>query len=75
MEAAPSAAGRNLVATGEFIHADPSDPIHYGKGEVTVYDDVVHLGPNFEVGPGPKFHVYLVPNDTVTPSTEVPKTM
>lgn len=75
MEAAPSAAGRNLVATGEFIHADPSDPIHYGKGKVTVYDDVVHLGPNFEVGPGPKFHVYLVPNDTVTPSTEVPKTM
>lgn len=51
------------------------DPIHYGKGKVTVYDDVVHRGPNFEVGPGPKFHVYLVPNDTVTPSTEVTKAM
>jgi hypothetical protein len=75
MEAAPSASGRTLVATGEFIHADPSDPIHHGKGKVTVYDDVVHLGPNFEVGPGPKFHVYLVPEANVTPSTAVARTM
>jgi len=70
-----NAEAKKVVATGKFIHANPSDPIHYGKGSVTVYDDVVHLSSDFEVGPGPKFHVYLVPLDTVTPSTEVTKTM
>ena len=25
-----------LVARGEFIHANPSDPIHYGSGKVEV---------------------------------------
>ena len=25
----------NLVATGTFIHANPSDPVHYGKGKVS----------------------------------------
>ncbi|MCG8544356.1 MAG: DM13 domain-containing protein, partial [Alphaproteobacteria bacterium] len=64
-----------VVATGRFIHANPSDPIHFGKGSVTVYEDVVHLEQDFEVGPGPKFHVYLVPLEKVTPSTEVTKTM
>ncbi|HYJ59409.1 MAG TPA: DM13 domain-containing protein [Methyloceanibacter sp.] len=49
-----------LVATGKFIHASPSDPIHYGKGAVSVYDGVVFLHDDFAVGPGPKFHVYLV---------------
>lgn len=52
---------RVLVARGSFIHADPSDPVHYGKGGVTVYGDAVHLAADFEVGPGPKYHVYLVP--------------
>lgn len=66
---------RKLVARGTFIHANPSDPIHYGKGGVTVYEDLVRLEPDFEVGPGPKFHVYLVPDAEVTPSTEVAKTM
>jgi len=28
---------------------------------VTVRQDSVFLGEDFEVGPGPKFHVYLVP--------------
>ena len=27
-----------LVASGSFIHANPSDPVHYGKGRVSVYD-------------------------------------
>ena len=31
--------------------------------------------PNFQVGPGPAYHVYLVLLDEVTPSTEVDKTM
>lgn len=74
-EAAPADAAARPVATGTFIHANPSDPIHYGRGGVTVYDRAVRLEPDFEVGPGPKYHVYLVPLDTVTPDTEVDKTM
>jgi len=66
---------RQMVATGMFIHADPRDPIHYGKGKLTVYQDLVHLDGDFEVGPGPKFHVYLVPEKNVTPSTNVARTM
>ncbi|MEM7208837.1 MAG: DM13 domain-containing protein [Pseudomonadota bacterium] len=61
----------DVVATGEFIHADPSDPIHYGSGKVTVYDDLVHLGDDFNVAPGPKYHVFLVPDTDVTPQTDV----
>ena len=64
-----------VLATGTFIHANPSDPIHYGKGKVTVYSDLVHLESDFEVGPGPKFHVYLVPDRNVTTRTAVDRTM
>jgi hypothetical protein len=49
------------LAAGTFIHANPSDSFHWGKGSVTVRQDSVFLGEDFEVGPGPKFHVYLVP--------------
>ena len=70
-----AAESRQVVARGSFIHANPSDPIHYGKGDATVYRDLVHLEANFEVGPGPKYHVYLVPEQNVTPDTEVAKTM
>ena len=66
---------RKLVATGMFIHANSRDPIHYGKGKLTAYQDLVHLDGDFEVGPGPKFHVYLVPEKNVTPSTNVARTM
>lgn len=66
---------RPVVARGAFIHANPSDPIHHGRGDVTVYQDLVHLESNFEVGPGPKYHVYLVPEENVTPDTDVAKTM
>jgi hypothetical protein len=66
---------RKIKATGMFIHANPRDPIHYGKGKLTVYQDLVHLDGDFEVGPGPKFHVYLVPEKNVIPSTNVAKTM
>lgn len=64
-----------LAATGNFVHADPSDPIHYGKGKVSVYDRVVFLGQDFEVGPGPKYHVYLVPAEKVRNSGQVNNTM
>ena len=63
------------VARATFIHANPSDPIHYGRGTATLYPDLVRLESDFEVGPGPKFHVYLVPLADVTPDTEVEKTM
>jgi hypothetical protein len=74
-EKAPESSQQKIIATGTFIHADPADSFHYGKGSVTVYEKTVHLGADFEVGPGPKFHVYLVPVENVTPKTDVAKTM
>ena len=74
-EQVDSPASRKLVAKGTFIHANPSDPIHHGKGGLTAYQDLVHLESDFEVGPGPKFHVYLVPEGNVVPSTNVARTM
>ena len=74
-EKAPGQPERKVLARGNFIHANPSDPIHYGKGRVTVYESLLHLEPDFEVGPGPKFHVYLVPEAEVVPSTNVARTM
>ena len=64
-----------LVATGTFIHANPSDPIHYGKGKVSVYRRTVFLEPDFEVGPGPAFHVYLVPKANIRDAAAVNDTM
>jgi hypothetical protein len=66
---------RKVLARGTFAHPNPSDPIHYGKGRVTVYEGLLYLEPDFEVGPGPKYHVYLVPEAEVLPSTNVAKTM
>lgn len=74
-ERVDDAASRHVVARGEFIHANPSDPIHYGRGRVTVYDRLVHLESDFQVGPGPKFHVYLVPLRDVGTDTDVARTM
>ena len=39
-----------LVANGTFIHADPSDPIHFGKGGVKVFESTVFIDDTFEVG-------------------------
>ena len=64
-----------LVAKGTFIHANPSDPVHYGKGGVSVYQNVVFLHEDFEVGPGPAFHVYLVPNANIRDAGQVTGTM
>ena len=60
-----------LVASGTFIHANPSDPVHYGKGRVRVYENTVFLESDFEVGPGPAFHVYLVPKSTIRSSSDL----
>ena len=47
------------VASGTFIHANPSDPVHYGMGRTSVFEDVVRLESDFVVGPGPKYKVLL----------------
>ena len=60
-----------LVASGRFIHANPSDPVHYGSGKVSVYEGTVFLEADFEVGAGPDFHVYLVASEQVRASADV----
>src|SRR5262245_20061468 len=60
-----------LVATGTFIHANPSDPLHWGQGKVSVYERTVFLEPDFKVGPGPKYHVYLLPRAEVRSEADV----
>lgn len=75
MDVLTEAESERLVARGDFIHANPSDPIHYGSGTVEVYDDVVFLGADFEVGPGPAYHVYLVPKAGIRASDDVAETM
>ena len=59
------------VAAGTFIHANPSDPVHWGKGAVSVYQRAVFLEPDFEVGPGPAFHVYLVPKAGIRSNSDL----
>jgi len=66
MEKVADRASKTVVAKATFIHANPSDPVHYGKGSATVFDDLVHLEKDFEVGPGPKYHVFLSPRAPVT---------
>jgi len=60
-----------LIASGTFIHANPSDPVHYGNGHVSVYESTVFLEPDFEVGPGPAYHVYLVPKAPIRSSSDL----
>ncbi len=75
MEQLTAAEKTGLVAEGTFIHANPSDPIHYGKGRVSVYEKTVFLHDDFEVGPGPKFHVYLVPKSDIRASSDLSDVM
>ena len=75
MEELTSTEKTSLVATGAFIHANPNDPIHYGTGKVEVYENTLFLGSDFEVGPGPAFHVYLVPKPNILESDDVKGTM
>lgn len=63
------------LATGTFIHANPSDPVHWGKGKVSTYQRAVFLEPDFEVGPGPAFHVYLVPKASIRSSSDMKDVM
>jgi hypothetical protein len=54
---------KTKIATGTFIHPNPKDFIHYGKGSVSVYQTKgqheIFLNQDFKVGPGPAFHVFL----------------
>jgi len=75
MDRLTQAEASKLVAKGQFIHANPSDPIHYGKGGVSVYENVVFLDEDFEVGPGPAFHVLLVPSANIRDAGQVTGTM
>lgn len=54
---------KTKIATGVFIHPNPRDFIHYGKGSVSIYKSKNHyeifLGKDFKVGPGPAFHIFL----------------
>ena len=75
METLSAEERRDLVAEGTFIHADPSDPIHYGRGGVSIYRRLLYLHADFEVGPGPKFHVYLVPAASVRSEEPVESAM
>lgn len=59
------------VASGVFIHANPADPVHYGRGKVTLYERTVFIEADFEVGPGPKYHVYLVPKAPIRQSGDL----
>jgi len=74
-EAAPDRSVQDIVADGTFVHSDPSDPVHYGGGNFILFNDLLHLEADFEVGPGPKYHVYLVPEEAVMPNTRVEETM
>ncbi|NNE85929.1 MAG: DM13 domain-containing protein [Alphaproteobacteria bacterium] len=61
---------RTKLAGGTFIHANKMDPVHYGEGQVTIFQDpsggtVVFLHEDFLVRPGPRFHVYLVDHPEV----------
>jgi hypothetical protein len=59
------------VAKGTFIHANPRDPIHWGKGSVSVYKNLVFLEQDFEVGPGPDYRVLLVPKSGIKTNGDV----
>lgn len=64
-----------LVASGSFLHVNRFDPIHYGKGRVSVYRHLVFLESDFEVGPGPAYHVYLVPKAQVRSRDDIADAM
>ncbi len=71
MEQVIDRAAKTPVADGSFIHANPSDPLHFGQGSVEILRDAaggheVHLKPDFKVGPGPRFHVYLADRGDIT---------
>lgn len=75
---APSLPGQGAAvprASGQFTRPDPSERVRYGSGGVTVADDRVALGADFAVAPGPKYHLYLVPERGIDGDTRVDESM
>lgn len=75
METVANRDAKTVVADGRFLHADPKDPVHWGRGGVTILEGkdgerLVELKPDFAVGPGPRFHVYLVDRAEVKNSAD-----
>ena len=75
MEKVENRSEKMVVATGNFIHANPSDPVHYGNGSVEVLKgksggNLLHLKPDFKVGPGPRFHIYLADKGKIMNSAD-----
>jgi electron transfer DM13 len=64
-------ADKTPLASGTFIHANPSDRLHWGRGRVSLYERAVFLEPDFEVGPGPAYHVYLVPKAGIRKNSDL----
>jgi hypothetical protein len=75
METVANRDAKTVVADGRFIHADPKDPVHWGRGGVSILagqngERLVELNSDFAVGPGPRFHVYLVDRAEVKSSAD-----
>ena len=68
------AAERVRLAAGMFTHVNRLDPVHWGRGTASLYrapqGASVFLHEDFEVGPGPRFHVYLASRATVANSAD-----
>ncbi len=68
-------AGVAVRTAWRFTHADPADRIRYDSRVVSIYDNRVELGEDFAVGPGPKYHLYLVPQRGIDLDPRVEETM
>lgn len=64
-----------LVGQGRFGQADPQDHDHWGSGGFLLYENQLRLGPDFAVSPGPKYHLYLVPEAELSPDSPVYRMM
>ena len=64
-----------LRAMGAFSQLDAQDRSHWGAGGVRLFEREIRLGDDFEVAPGPKYHLYLVPIAGVDPDTRVEESM
>lgn len=70
---------KKLIAHGKFIHPNPLDPIHWGKGNVSIYSHrngvlrEVYFAKDFQVGPGPAFYVYLSQGVNIRNNSEFKK--
>ena len=49
--------------------------VRQAVSQVSAYERTIFLEPDFEVGPGPKYHVYLVPKSNVRREADVKTSM